>query len=184
MTKIGAHIAYISVITVLLVALAFIIKNHNETQPNEEVIRQRDTVVVKVTDTLETEKPVPVYSKVVEEKIIYVHDTVFVSIPISEYRFYEKGKYDIIARGHDVQLSSVKVFPQSTVKVITNTVTKEVYKNEWNLFATANLRLSNGIISPSMGLCLSPPNKWLIGLDFGLYGNKAIYGVTVGYKLF
>ena len=98
MTKIGAHIAYISVITVLLVALAFIIKSHNETQPNEEVIRQRDTVVVKVTDTLETEKPVPVYSKVVEEKIIYVHDTVFVSIPISEYRFYEKGKYDIIAR--------------------------------------------------------------------------------------
>ena len=76
------------------------------------------------------------------------------------------------------------MFPQSTVKVITNTVTKEIYKNEWSLFATANLRLSNGVVSPSMGLCLSPPNKWLIGLDFGLYGNKAIYGVTVGYKLF
>ena len=86
------------------------------TESGEPIViteRHTDTIVKTHIDTFVVEKPVVKTKKVVEEKIIYVHDTVKVVIPISEYRFFQDGIYDITARGYDVSLNNVTVFPKT-----------------------------------------------------------------------
>ena len=134
-------------------------------------------------DTLVVEKPVVKTEKVVAEKIIYVHDTIKVAIPISEYRFFEDGLYDITARGYEVSLSNVTVFPKTVFETITNTVETTVYKDTWNLYLGAEIWAFNRQVVPSVNLTLKTPKKWLLGVKIGYYEGGVVYGGQIGYKI-
>ena len=134
-------------------------------------------------DTFVVEKPVVKTKKVVEEKIIYVHDTVKVVIPISEYRFFQDGIYDITARGYDVSLSNVTVFPKTEYRTVTNTVETTVYKDTWNLYLGAEIWAFNRQVVPSVNLTLKTPKKWLLGAKIGYYEGNVVYGGQISYKI-
>lgn len=134
-------------------------------------------------DTFVVEKPVVKTKKVIEEKIIYVHDTVKVVIPISEYRFFQDGIYDITARGYDVSLSNVTVYPKTIYQTITNESTTTITKYRSSLFVNAGFSSICGDFYPKVGLGLSLKGKWLISGDLGLYEKNPIYGISVGYNV-
>ena len=134
-------------------------------------------------DTFVVEKPVVKTEKVVEEKIIYVHDTVKVVIPISEYRFFQDGIYDITARGYDVSLSNITVFPKTEYRTVTNTVETTVYKDTWNLYFGAGIWALNDQVVPTVNLSLKTPKMWLISLNTGYYNGGIVYGGQISYKI-
>lgn len=134
-------------------------------------------------DTFVVEKPVVKTKKVVEEKIIYVHDTVKVVIPISEYRFFQDGIYDITARGYDVSLNNVTVFPKTEYRTVTNTVETTVYKDTWNLYFGAGIWALNDQVVPTVNLSLKTPKMWLISLNAGYYNGGIVYGGQISYKI-
>lgn len=134
-------------------------------------------------DTFVVEKPVVKTKKVVEEKIIYVHDTVKVVIPISEYRFFQDGIYDITARGYDVSLSNVTVFPKTEYRTVTNTVETTIYKDTWNLYFGAGIWALNDQVVPTVNLSLKTPKMWLISLNTGYYNGDIVYGGQISYKI-
>ena len=68
----------------VLVVLLFWSLNTESGEPIVVEKHTTDTIVTTHIDTFIVEKPVVKTKKVVEEKIIYVHDTVKVVIPISE----------------------------------------------------------------------------------------------------
>ena len=157
--------------------------NTDSREPVVITERHTDTIVKARIDTFVVEKPVVKTKKVIEEKIIYVHDTVKVVIPISEYRFFEDGLYDITAKGYDVSLSNVTVFPKTEYRTVTNTVETTVYKDTWNLYLGAEIWAFNRQVVPSVNLTLKTPKKWLFGAKIGYYEGGVVYGGQISYKI-
>ena len=171
----------ISIVSVALLILLCIKDSRVPTTTIE--IQRTDTLFLTRVDTFVVEKPVVKTKKVVEEKIIYVHDTVKVVIPISEYRFFQDGIYDITARGYDVSLSNVTVFPKTEYRTVTNTVETTVYKDTWNLYFGAGIGALNDQVVPTINLSLKTPKRWLVSLNTGYYNGGIIYGGQISYKI-
>lgn len=171
----------ISIVSVALLILLCIKDSRVPTTTIE--IQRTDTLFLTRVDTFVVEKPVVKTKKVVEEKIIYVHDTVKVVIPISEYRFFQDGIYDITARGYDVSLSNVTVFPKTEYRTVTNTVETTVYKDAWNLYFGAGIWALNDQVVPTVNLSLKTPKMWLISLNTGYYNGGIVYGGQISYKI-
>lgn len=171
----------ISIVSVALLILLCIKDSRVPTTTIE--IQRTDTLFLTRVDTFVVEKPVVKTKKVVEEKIIYVHDTVKVVIPISEYRFFQDGIYDITARGYDVSLSNVTVFPKTEYRTVTNTVETTVYKDTWNLYLGVEIWTFNRQLVPSVNLMLKTPKMWLFGAKIGYYEGGVVYGGQISYKI-
>lgn len=171
-------------ISIVSVALLILLCIKDSRVPSTTIeIQRTDTLFLTRVDTFVVEKPVVKTKKVVEEKIIYVHDTVKVVIPISEYRFFQDGIYDITARGYDVSLSNVTVFPKTEYRTVTNTVETTVYKDTWNLYFGAGIWALNDQVVPTVNLSLKTPKMWLISLNTGYYNGGIIYGGQISYKI-
>ena len=173
-----------AIVACLCVLLILLLVRDSRVAPTIIETQHTDTLYRTRVDTLVVEKPVVKEEKVVEEKIIYVHDTVKVVIPISEYRFFEDGLYDITARGYEVSLSNVTVFPKTEYTTITTTTEKTIYKDAWNLYLGAEIWAFNRQVVPSVNLTLKTPKKWLFGLNIGYYNKRPIYGGSINYKIF
>lgn len=171
-------------ISIVSVALLILLCIKDSRVPATTIeIQRTDTLFLTRVDTFVVEKPVVKTKKVVEEKIIYVHDTVKVVIPISEYRFFEDGIYDITARGYEVSLSSIIVFPKTEFRTITNTVETTIYKDSWNLYFGAGIWAFNDQVVPTVNLSLKTPKMWLISLNAGYCDGHLIYGGQFSYKI-
>lgn len=171
------------IVACLCVLLILLLVRDSRVAPTIIETQHTDTLYRKRVDTLVVEKPVVKTEKVVEEKIIYVHDTIKVAIPISEYRFFEDGLYDITARGYEVSLSNVTVFPKTEYTTITTTTEKTIYKDTWNLYLGAEIWAFNRQVVPSVNLTLKTPKKWLFGAKIGYYEGGVVYGGQISYKI-
>lgn len=172
-----------AIVACLCVLLILLLARDSRVAPTIIETRHTDTLYRTRVDTLVLEKPVVKEKKVVEEKIIYVHDTVKVVIPISEYRFFQDGIYDITARGYDVSLSNITVFPKTEYRTVTNTVETTIYKDNWNLYFGAGFWTFNTQVVPTVNLALKTPKMWLISLNTGYYNGGVIYGGQISYKI-
>lgn len=172
-----------AIVACLCVLLILLLARDSSVAPTIIETQHTDTLYRTRVDTLVIEKPVVKEKKVVEEKIIYVHDTVKVVIPISEYRFFQDGIYDITARGYEVSLSNVTVFPKTEYVTITTTTEKTIYKDSWSLYFGAGIWAFNKEIVPTLNLTLKTQNRWLFGLNIGYYNKRPIYGGSVNYKI-
>ena len=172
-----------AIVACLCVLLILLLVWDSRVAPTIIETQHTDTLYKTRVDTLVVEKPVVKTEKVVAEKIIYVHDTIKVAIPISEYRFFENGLYDITARGYEVSLSNVTVFPKTEYTTITTTTEKTIYKDTWNLYLGAEIWAFNRQVVPSVNLTLKTPKKWLLGAKIGYYEGGVVYGGQIGYKI-
>lgn len=105
-------------------------------------IVQRDTVVVSVHDTITKERPVPLYTKVVDTMFVPVHshdtirirDSVFLALP-KERKVYGDSTYYAVVSGYKPSLDTLKVYRTTKYITVTNTV-KEPPRH-WKLQVTA-----------------------------------------------
>ena len=171
------------IVACLCVLLILLLVRDSRVAPTIIETQHTDTLYRTRVDTLVVEKPVVKEKKVVEEKIIYVHDTVKVVIPISEYRFFEDGLYDITARGYEVSLSNVTVFPKTEYATITTTTEKTIYKDAWNCYLGVGIWAFDREVVPTVNLMLKTPKRWLLGVNIGYYNKRPIYGGSINYKI-
>lgn len=174
------HLIYLTVISLLLVFVGILLRRPEKVV---EVIKERtDTLTIVKHDTLTFAKIVEVEKKVV--------DTVFVEcngnnvpVPISEYRFFEKNKYDITARGFNVTMQNITVFPKTEYKTITNTIEKEVIVYNWDFFFGGGLWRYNYEWIPHISFAAKAPKNWLLAANLGYYNNDILFGGTILYNI-
>ena len=173
------HIVYIAVIAALLVVLGVSLSRPSKTV---EVIKHKtDSIVVVKYDTLTITKVVEVEKKVV--------DTVYVKsegdstlIPISEYRFFKPNEYDITARGYNVTIPSITVFPKTTTRTVTNTIEREVIAHKWDIYGGFGLWRFRQEWMPNIGLAVKAPKNLLFTANLGYYDKSLLFGGTVYYS--
>lgn len=181
MSKLKLHLAYLVIIAVLVLILGLVLKRPEKVITETKYLT--DTTTVTKTDTVEITKVVEVEKRVVDTTYITVRDSILVPIPMSEYRFFKKGLYDITAYGYDVSLSNITVFPKTVYQTVTNTVEKEVLVNKYSLYLGGGIWALNGEVIPKVSLALKTKNRWLFEASAGYYDKVWIYGATVYYEL-
>ena len=182
MSKLKLHTIYLVIIAVLVLILGLLLKRPEKVITETKYLT--DTTFVERIDTVEITKVVEVEKRVVDTTYITVRDSVLVPIPMNEYRFFQKGLYDITAYGYNVSLSNITVFPKTVYQTVTNTVEKEVLvKQKPSLFASVGIDHISGEFSPNVGLFLSWNSRWILGAKVGIYANNACYGACVGYNV-
>lgn len=180
MSNIKFHIAYIAVITALSVLLGVSLSRPDKVV--EVTKHLTDTIMIIKHDTLTITKVVEVEKKVV--------DTAYVKsegdntpIPISEYRFFKPNEYDITARGYNVTMPSITVFPKTIIKTVTNTIEKEVALKKYAIYGGFGITSFNGRFAPEASISLITPKEWLISAKIGRFEGNTYYGGTIQTKL-
>lgn len=120
-----------------------------------------DTVVVTQTDTILSEKPVPVYK--------YIHKTEFVEIKADsvridtvkelvflprEYLVYKDSTYRAVVSGVQPRLDSIEVYRKTQVQTITKTISVPDRKR-WGLGIQAGAGWNGRKVQPYVGLGVS-----------------------------
>lgn len=180
MNNIKLHIAYLVVITVLVLVLGLVLKRPEKVITETKYLT--DTTTVTKTDTVEVTKIVEVEKRVVDTTYIAVRDSILVPIPMSEYRFFQKGLYDITAYGYNVSLSNIIVFPKTVYQTVTNTVEKEVVVSNWNIYGGFGIWRFKDEWIPNIGLAVKAPKNLLFTANLGYYDKDLLYGGTVYYN--
>ena len=181
MSKLKLHIAYLVIIAVLAMILGLVLKRPEKVITETKYLTAT-TTVTKI-DTVEVTKIVEVEKRVVDTTYITVRDSILVPIPMSEYRFFQKGLYDITAYGYNVSLSNITVFPKTVYQTVTNTVEKEVLVNKYSLYLGGGIWAFNDKVIPKVSLPLKTKNRWLFEASAGYYNKAWIYGATAYYEL-
>lgn len=176
------HIVYLAIIAVLLVVLGVSLSRPDKVV---EVIKHKtDSLIVVKHDTLTITKVVEVEKKIVDT--VYVKsepDSTPIPIPISEYRFFKLNEYDITARGFNVTMPSITVFPKTITKTVTNTIEKEVVLEKYAIYGGFGITTFNGQFAPEASISLATPRKWLISAKIGRFEGDTYYGGTIQIKL-
>ena len=180
MSKLKLHIAYLVIIAVLVLMLGLVLKRPEKVITETKYLT--DTTTVTKTDTVEVTKIVEVEKRVVDTTYITVRDSILVPIPMSEYRFFQKGLYDITAYGYNVSLSNIIVFPKTVYRTVTNTVEKEVLVNNYEIFGGFGIWRFKGEWIPNIGLAVKAPKNLLFTANLGYYDKDLLYGGTVYYN--
>ena len=182
LSSLSTHKNCLIIIAVLVVMLGFLIQQ--PVQVSEVVKHTTDTLIVVKRDTVTTTKIVEVVKDrvVVDTAYIRVNDTVFVPVPISSYHFRENNQYDITARGYNVSLESVTVFPKTVYKTTTSTTETIKTVEAFALYAGAGLWYYNNEMIPHASIAAKIPKNWIISADLGYYNNNVIFGGTALYK--
>lgn len=158
------------------------------------IIRKPETIIVenRITDTITIVKVDTItkyQTKYIKERVT---DTVYVerdngdkvALPRVQRHFQEKSLYDAWVSGYDPLLDSIKIYPKTEYKTVTNTITKEVTPLTWKLYVGVDLQAISGGFAPCVSVTLATPKKWLISAKIGVYEKQPIYGVGVSYKIF
>ena len=180
MNNIKLHIAYLVVITVLVLVLGLVLKRPEKVITETKCLP--DTTFITKIDTVEVTKIVEVEKRVVDTTYITVRDSVLVPIPMNEYRFFQKGLYDITAYGYNVSLSNIIVFPKTVYQTVTNTVEKEVLVTNWNIYGGFGIWRFKDEWIPNVGLAIKAPKNLLFTVNLGYYDKSLLYGGTAYYN--
>ena len=88
------------------------------------VVWEWDTLVVERIDTIEVTKPVYIAERVVDSVRIpvYLHDTTFVEVPITQKYYHEDSLYDAWVSGFLPQLDSIQVMQRTKTVEVTKYV--------------------------------------------------------------
>lgn len=180
MSKLKLHIVYLVIIAVLALILGLVLKRPEKVITETKYLT--DTTFVERIDTVEITKNVEVEKRVVDTTYITVRDSILVPIPMSEYRFFQKGLYDITAYGYNVSLSNITVFPKTVYQTVINTVEKEVTITSWDIYGGFGIWRFKDEWIPNIGLAVKAPKNLLFTANLGYYDKDLLYGGTLYYN--
>ena len=120
-----------------------------------------DTVLVTHTDTIFSEKPVPVYKYIIRTEFVEVPsdsvrvDTVkeLVFLP-REYMVYKDSTYRAVVSGVQPRLDSIEVYRKTQVQTITHTV-RVPDRKRWGLGVQVGAGFNGKEVQPYVGLGVS-----------------------------
>jgi hypothetical protein len=180
MSKLKLHIVYLVIIAVLALILGLVLKRPEKVITETKYLT--DTTFVERIDTVEITKIVEVEKRVVDTTYIIVRDSILVPIPLSEYRFFQKGLYDITAYGYNVSLSNITVFPKTVYQTVINTVEKEVMITSWDIYGGFGIWRFKEEWIPNIGLAVKAPKNLLFTANLGYYDKDLLCGGTLYYN--
>lgn len=156
------------------------------TESGEPVVIEKhtaDTLVIERIDTVTITKVKVIERPIHDTTYITIRDSIFVPIPLREYRFSEEGVFEFNVKGFDVSFISAQVYPNTITQVVTNTVETTNRENKSAIFIYGGFSFFGGSFFPKAGASISLKNKWLISGDIGLLNKEPIYGLHVGYNI-
>lgn len=181
MNKSVFHIVYLLVISVLVTLLTLCLNRNQKVEVVRECVT--DTFLFERIDTLYFEKQIPIKVKVIDT-LYLPNEKNFLSLPIEQKYYSRTDSYDAWVSGYKPQLDSIRVYNKVEYKTITNTITKEIEYNRWNLYTYMGFKHINDKFLPSIGLMTKSPKSSIYMVEIGLDNNKDLFfGVNVGYKL-
>lgn len=172
------YVPYI-VIAVLLVSLFVSLTNRKEVASEKNT---SDTVYIVKLDTVKDKFPIFLTDTVIDTFYIEKSENGYTPIEISQ-KYYKDSLYEAWVSGFRAKLDSINIFSKTTEKVITNTVTKEIYVKKTDLFVNAGVDYLDNQFVPKIGLSVKFRNDLMLGGEVGIYNKKPVYGIRLGYKI-
>lgn len=155
-------------------------------QGSNEVVIERvvhDTTFVTKVDTLILEKVKYVTKRIVDTVYVGSDGKDSVGIPIYQYRFQQNGIYDIVARGYEVSLDKVEIYPKTVTKYVTATVEQTRYIKTWDVYGGGGIASYGGRIFPMVGVSVKTPDRWMFSADVGYCGGDFMALATARYRI-
>lgn len=174
-------LAYI--IIILLVVIA-IVPYFNKPLEKPTTVFQTDTVWIVKYDTIELVSPIFKEKKIIDTIYIYTSDSSKIILPIEQKYYKEDGRYEAWVSGYNPSLDKINVFNKTEYKTITNTETKTIYppkKTQGYLYGQVSYFDQNYI--PTLNVGITFPRGFYLNGGIGVFGNKPVYNIGAGYKI-
>lgn len=157
----------------------------NKGKPVEPiVVHTTDTVFFYKWDTLSVIKPIFITKKIVDTITVYSKDSVKIHLPVEQKYYEDKDRYQAWISGYEPSLDSINVFNKTEYQTITNHTKETIYKNAWNAYLGLQISTFDGNVIPTINLMIASPKKLSFGAGIGLYDNKPVCNLSLGYKIF
>ena len=188
------HFVYLFIFSVLAVGISIFLSKCEKTEAIYRTTTDTvfDTVYHNTFDTIAVEFPVLVDDGVIDTlyltkaEVLKDTDSVYVKLPIEQKHYAQDSLYDVWISGVEPNLDSLNVYQKTEYVTITNEIktetVKEIYpqRTEWYVFG--GLSVSDGTLSPKVGVSLKTKKDWLISPEIGWYKDSPTYGITIGKK--
>ena len=163
----------------MLVALVFSSKKQIKVVEN----RVTDTITYTLIDTITKYVPKYVAKKTTDTIYLPANDKDEIALEIEQKHYQEFGIYDAWISGYKTQLDSIKTYPRVEYRMITNNITKEIYKSTVDLYPYIGFKRLDDKVGQVIGLTIKMPKRWMYSAEIGVMDSKMMYGLSVGYKL-
>lgn len=175
------HLSYLFIIVVLVTLLVLSLNRGCKVEVKEK--RVTDTLVITKIDTVIEYKPRYITSKIIDTLYLPTHTQSSLLLPLTQKFYTSEGIYDVWISGYEPQLDSIKTYPKVEYRTITNTITKEVIKKEWNFYTYMGFKRLSNSWQPSVGVISKSPKNLIMGVEFGAINNEMYYGVNLGFNI-
>lgn len=187
--KINFHIIYVLIIGVLaLLLLKPFAKSDKVNEFGGSIADtlsfKRDTNINLVIDTLRQDntKEKIIYKEKVVKDTIYIRDTI--KMPIVQKYFSVPNKYDLWISGIEpLNIDKINVYNQIEYKTITNTITRDVYRRNMQVYFGGGFYSFNGEIFPIIGTTIKTKKDMLISLNLGHYKSGSMLLLDIKFKI-
>lgn len=174
---------YIYIITVLAIVV-YIQCVGRKQDAHIETTSIADTVIIYRTDTIVEYTVKYKEYKVIDTAYIETQNKPFLALPVVSKHFAKEKLYDAWISGYkDVLMDSIKVYPKTEYKTITNTNVIEVYPKTWDLYANVGFSHFDGTFVPKVGVSIKNKKETLYGAEIGSYGDDLYIGLNIGFKI-
>lgn len=181
------HFLYFFVFAVLTVSIGMFFSRDKKAEATYRTTTDTffDTIYDIKLDTIPIVKTYPIYSKVVDTLYITSVDNkdTTATLPIEQNHYARDSVYDIWVSGIMANLDSAKVYQKTEYKTITKEITKEIYPKHTEWYVFGGLSVSDGTLSPKVGISFKTKKDWLISPEIGWYKDNPTYGITIGKKI-
>ena len=177
------HIILLIVILVFIFFLirAFRVGGCSPTDaPINDTIVKSDTIYISKIDTIKV-----YYPKYIE---VSTKDTIYISrdttLEVKSKMYSEKDKYDVWISGIEpLALDSINVYREVKYETITNTITRNRYINERQLFLGGGIDVWGSKIYPKFGVSYKDKKDRLYSLDFSHIDGKNMFSGTIKFAI-
>lgn len=176
---------YIYIILLALLAVLIWGLSENTTSTTEYESRTADTLFLYKTDTIIEYRTRYITKRTTDTLYIPIEkDTDTLKLPIVQKQYAKDSVYDLWISGVEpLAMDSLKIYPKTEYRYITNTITREIYPKRTEIYFFGGLSSIYGTLNPKIGISIKTKKEWLISPEIGLYDNKAMYGLTIGKRI-
>lgn len=155
-----------------------------EEKPETTITVLRDTVTIRVVDTLEVVRPLYITETIIDT--IHVLDTAknALKLPITQ-KYYKGEYYEAWVSGYNPSLDKIRTYAPTEYKYITVETVKEPFiSQKWGLYAGIEGIFMQNSIAPFVSAQLMTPSRFSFSFGVGYMDKSVAYKFGIGYKLF
>jgi hypothetical protein len=170
-------IGLLSLLVVCLIINCYTTKEKKDT-PNTLPTIVKKTIIY---DTIYIAKP-PINQETIIDTIrikdtIVKNDTITIFAPLVQKHYYDTNHYSLWISGcNPLKLDSINIFQAK------ETETHYIEDESLKIYGGGKIGIYKNDIIPYLSISATKKD-WLVGLELGVYNNKAIYGFEIKYKI-